>query len=280
MKKLSLSALLFASMFTMAPAEDAPQRPDAKPNRSERDEAVERNRDSKSEVGGAEQKQNLSQTLASCVAIGNQHEIAMTQFAIPHIEHPEVKKFAQMLLDDHTQMTTKLAKFASEESNMKFAAGQDDAHRETSQTDRKEASTDKEQADSNRKAAQTGNDSKDTSTDRVTVTAAHSGSWNQNRLLSVERQVAQKCLSMTQKELTDAKARGEFDQAFIGCKIAGHIGMVAKLSVFEKEADGELAQLLTEGRASAEKHLQEAKRLMSSLTEEAKSKTAKTTTNK
>jgi len=274
MNKLSLSALLFASIVTIAPAEDAAKRPDAKPARAERGEAAERRRDrdndSKSEVSDADQKQNLNQTLASCIAIGNQHEIAMTQFAMAHIEHPEVKKFAQMLHDDHTQLATKLAKFASEEANMKFGEGHDDAHRESSQTDR--------QADP--KTAQVEAKDKAATADRVTVTAAHSGAWNQNRMVTVERQVAQKCLTMTEKELTEAKSRGQFDQAFLGCQIGGHIGMVAKLSVFEKEADGELAHFFSKGTATTEKHLAQAKQLMTALTEESKNKTAKTANDK
>ena len=262
MSRLSMSALLFASIVAAVPAEDATKSPDAKPARAERKEAVERHRDcdSKSE---ADLKQNLNQTLASCVAIGNQHEIALTQFALDHIDHPEVKKFAQMLHDDHMQLATKLQKFASDEASMKLDAAHEEAHRETTQADRK----------AERQAARTQEKGNAAAADRITVTAAHSGLWNQNHMLTVERQVAQKCLSMTEKELTEAKAKGDFDQAFLGCQIGGHIGMIAKLSVFEKETDGELADLLKTGRETTEQHLAEAKRLMTTLKKEPTTKT-------
>jgi len=268
MSKLSLSALLFASMVTVAVAQDAAKRPDAKPPRAAGDDAVERDRDPKSETGDVDQKQGLNQALASCLAIGNQHEIALTQFALAHIEHPEVKKFAQMLHDEHTQAATKLGKFSSKESNMTFAAVENGADRESTRTKQTEP-----------KITQTafkGNEP----TDRATDKSAHSGNGHQTHMLALERQVAQKCLTMTQKELTEAKSRGEFDQAFLGCQIAGHIGMIAKLSVFEKEADGELAQVLTDCHATTEKHLAEAKRLMATLAGDAKNKNAKTATDK
>ena len=275
MTKLSLSALLFASIITIVSAEDAANRPDAKPARSEREDAVERKRDRDSKSGTSDadhQKmmENKNQMVASCVAIGNQHEIALTQFAMDHIEHPEVKKFAQMLWDDHTQVATKLAKFASKESNMKFGEGHDGAHRDTSGTDRP----------ANPKAAQVEVKGNPADSERVTVTAAHSGEWHHNHMQMLERQITEKCLMMTEKELTEAKGRGEFDQAFLGCQIGGHIGMIAKLSVLEKEADGELAQVLMDGRMTTEKHLEEAKRLMATLVEECKQKNAKTANDK
>ncbi len=275
MTKLSLSALLFASIVSVAAAQET-AKPDAKPPRADRDAAVEgdrdskpeRDRNSKSETGAVDQKQGINQALASCVAIGNQHEIALTQFALAHIEHPEVKKFAQMLHDEHTQAATKLGKFSSEEANMTFAAVEEGGKRESTRTNQAEP-----------KIRQTGFKG-NAPTDRATDKSAHSDNGNQNHMLTLEREITQKCLMMTEKELTEAKSRGEFDQAFLGCQISGHIGMIAKLSVFEKEADGELAQVFKDCHATTEKHLAEAKRLMATLTGDAKNKNAKTATDK
>lgn len=268
MSKLSLSALLLASMVTVAGAQDAAKRPDTKPPRADQGDAAARDRDSKSETGDVDQKQGINQMLASCVAIGNQHEIALTQFALAHIEHPEVKKFAQMLHDEHTEFATKLEKDASKEANMTFAAVEKDANRESTRTKQPE-----------RKITQAGFKGNDP-TNRATDKSAQSGNGHQNHMQTLEREITQKCLMMTEKELTEAKSRGEFDQAFLGCQIAGHIGMIAKLSVFEKEADGELAQVLMDGRAASEKHLAEAKRLMATLSGDAKNKNATTSTEK
>lgn len=276
MSKLSLSALLLASIVGVAAAQETAKPPAEKAPRADRGDTAERDRgskserdrDSKSETGDVDQKQNMNQMLASCVAIGNQHEIALTQFAMAHIEHPEIKKFAQMLHDEHTQIATKLEKFASKEANMTFAAVDNEANRESTRTKQPE-----------RKITQAGFKGNEP-TDRATDKSAHSGSGNQNHMLTLEREITQKCLLMTEKELTEAKSRGEIDQAFLGCQIAGHIGMIAKLSVFEKEADGELAQVLMDGRAASEKHLAEAKRLMATLSGDAKNKNAQTANGK
>jgi len=270
MLKLSLSALLLASIVSVAAAQEPATRSAAKPPRADREDTAERDRDSKSErdrdskseSGDVGQEQNMNQMLASCVAIGNQHEIALTQFALAHIEHPEVKKFAQLLHDEHTEFATKLEKDASKEANMTFAAVEKDANRESTRTKQPE-----------RKITQAGFKGNEP-TDRATDKSAQSGNGHQNHMQTMEREITQKCLMMTEKELTEAKSRGEFDQAFLGCQIAGHIGMIAKLSVFEKEADGELAQVLMDGRAASEKHLAEAKRLMATLSGDAKNTNA------
>ncbi|MEJ7594814.1 MAG: hypothetical protein WKF77_25090 [Planctomycetaceae bacterium] len=99
-------------------------------------------------------------------------------------------------------------------------------------------------------------------------------------MLTLEREITQKCLTMTEMELTEAKSRGEFAQAFLGCPIGGHIGMIARLSVFENEADGELSQVLMNGRAATEKHLAEARRLMATLSGDAKNKNTTTANDK
>lgn len=250
MSKYSLSALLVFGCVTLALAEDAKPARDTAP--------------AKPKVSAAEQREeaNTDRSLATCIAIGNQEEIALTQFAVEHIQNPEVKKFAQMLIDDHTKFGGKLTPYASEVANMPF----DDAHAGVRHSNNKESKTadataaSKEELRAAKREARRKDDS-----DRQTVTSAHSGLFAQERMAVLERQVANECLTLAKRELTEAKESGDFDQAFLGCQVATHLNMIAKLTVFERESTGELAQVFGEGRASTEKHLEEAKHLMRSL---------------
>lgn len=255
MSKYGLSALLFAGCVSLVFAEEAkPVKEGAAP---------------KSAVSSDEHKEmaDPNRSLASCIAVGNQEEIALTRFAIEHIKDPEVKKFAQMLIDDHTRFGTQLAPFASEVASKPFDGATTDERtkRQTRIDERNKSNAAKEEAKTARREARR-NDGKDVP-ERITVTAAHSGHWAQDQMTHLERQVATECLSLGQMELTEAKEAGEIDQAFLGCQIAAHLGMIAKLTVFEGEAKGELAQVFGEGRAATQKHLDEAKRLMHTLKE-------------
>lgn len=249
MSKYSLSALLVCGCVTLALAEDAKPARDTAP--------------AKPKVSAAEQREEAhsERALATCIAIGNQEEIALTQFAVEHIQNPEVKKFAQMLIDDHTKFGGKLTPHASEVANMPF----DDAHAGAGHSNKESKTADataasKEELRAAKREARRKDDS-----NRQTVTSAHSGLFAQERMAVLERQVANECLTLAKRELTAAKESGDFDQAFLGCQVAAHLNMIAKLTVFERESKGELAQIFSEGRASTEKHLEEAKHLMSSL---------------
>jgi len=44
----------------------------------------------------------------------------MCRFALDHIRNPEVKQITEMLIEEHTQCSEKLAQFAPEAASMKF----------------------------------------------------------------------------------------------------------------------------------------------------------------
>ncbi|WP_428304351.1 DUF4142 domain-containing protein [Lacipirellula sp.] len=63
------------------------------------------------QTGNAENAQaagDLSQQIASCLVLGNQEEVAIAEIAQKHAEHPEVKKFAAHMVEQHQQAMTKL----------------------------------------------------------------------------------------------------------------------------------------------------------------------------
>ena len=51
---------------------------------------------------------DLSQQIASCLVLGNQEEVALAEIAQKQAEHPEVKKFAAHMIEQHQQAVAKL----------------------------------------------------------------------------------------------------------------------------------------------------------------------------
>ena len=114
--KCCLAALVAASAVCVASAQQTQKRQETKPVATDKDKAEQR--DAGQQTGDGDE--NVSRMLATCVAMNNQHELAMCRFALDHIQNPEVKQFTKMLIDEHTQCAKKLAPFAPEAASMKF----------------------------------------------------------------------------------------------------------------------------------------------------------------
>jgi predicted outer membrane protein len=92
----------------------------------------------------------------------------------------------------------------------------------------------------------------------------------QHQLLNIEREARQQCLALTEDELQ--KLRGdEFDKAYLGQQLGGHIQMVAVLQVAERHVSPELQRIVEQQRQTAEKHLDQLRQLKQEL---ARSETA------
>ena len=84
-------------------------------------------------------------------------------------------------------------------------------------------------------------------------------------MLSLQQQVAQQCLKLTQDELSKSD---DFDRCYIGQQVGAHIGMLAKLKGSEQFASPQLKSFIDEATKSVEKHLDKAKQIAKSLEEE------------
>jgi predicted outer membrane protein len=212
------------------------------------------------------QWKNPDHALASCVAIGNQEEIALSELASQRAQNDDVKKFAQMLIHDHQEFLAKLRPYAPEASAAGFL-----------KVDNREVRTNNaarsgiQQAGATQKAA---------APSQIQTTAGTRPAENMNqgfRHLQIEREVAEQCLAgATEKLSTETGAH--FDKCFIGQQIAMHMGMKSKLIVYQHHASSELAALLAEGQKKVEEHLAKAEDLMKTLDHDAK--TTSNTTNR
>jgi putative membrane protein len=82
-----------------------------------------------------------------------------------------------------------------------------------------------------------------------------------DRRSQIAREIDEECLASLKKELGN-KSDKEFDVAYIGSQIGGHLEMAATLKVVSEHASGQLSQIVNDARPTVDKHLQHAKRLM------------------
>jgi predicted outer membrane protein len=228
------------------------------------------------------------QSMAACVAIANQEEIALARLAADKTKNEEVQKFAKMVIEDHQKFLKKLERFTPE------------ARHESLQTASAERSSDVTTADIQLTAAQERprqDQDQDRDQDRqgqaqpqrqpqaqpqrqpqaqgqqgqtrqpqqqgIQQTGAQAASGSVD-LLQLEREVAQQCLNDSKKKLSE-KEGAEFDACFMGQQAGKHAAMATKLTVLKRHASGEFAEVLDEGLKTTESHLEEAEKILDSI---------------
>jgi len=217
---------------------------------------------------------NPDHALASCVALANQEEIALGEFGSQKARNEEVKKFAQMLVHDHQEFLGKLKEFAPEACSSGFLNA--DHARSAAQpgtAPTKTGARTVEQA----AATEDGDKSSKIQTTAGTSPAAKSGDVHHHhgKHLQIEREVAQQCLMMS-KEKLNSESGEKFDKCFIGQQIGMHSAMKAKLTVYQRHASTELAQVLSAGLKKTEEHLAKAEEIMKTLDHGTATATTKT----
>jgi putative membrane protein len=84
------------------------------------------------------------------------------------------------------------------------------------------------------------------------------------RLADIGRQIDDRALELARQQL-ESKSGKDFDAAYIGCQIGGHMQMTAALDVLTNQTSGELQKIVNDSRPTVEKHLTQAKSLMEQL---------------
>jgi putative membrane protein len=82
-----------------------------------------------------------------------------------------------------------------------------------------------------------------------------------DRRSQIDRKINERCAESMRKEL-ESKSGHEFDAAYVGSQIAGHLQMLAAVEVVSDETSGDLQSMAKEAKPVVEKHLKQAKDLM------------------
>ncbi|MBA4107923.1 MAG: hypothetical protein C0485_19500 [Pirellula sp.] len=201
---------------------------------------------------GGQQAGNLNNEIAVWLVLGNQEEVALAQFAEQRSQNPEVKRFAQQMIEHHQQTLAKIEQAAPETAGWNLQL-------RTGETDRNASSP---QASGVQQAS-------------AEVELAANDAAGHHQSVQLAQQIKQECLNLTEQELSQQQGT-DFDKAYIGQQVGAHIGMLAQLRGSKHFANGPLQQVIVEGERMTQQHLSEAKQIMSQLKDQQSSPPAPT----
>ena len=223
-------------------------------------------------AGGANQV--VEQFLASCLLAKNQSEVELSQFAQEQAENPEVKQFAQKMVQDHQKMIQQLQQFAGNQSgtsrsstDSQFGRTSDQADRSVTSGDSSLLRTNNQSGDANQPVGATSQRSATNGSTNVTNRVDHGARESSDAiqaLMQIDRQIIERQTQAVREELQQ-KTGAEFDKCFMATAIGAHVNMIAALEVIEQQGQGQLAQVAEQARPVAEQHLKHAKQLMKQL---------------
>ncbi len=197
------------------------------------------------------QKSEVEKYFANCLLKNNQAEIEIAQFAAQQSQNPKVKQYAEELVKDHQKFVQKLQPIATGNSGEHVAGTTSlDA---TATTDPNRLKT-----DTTRTPGSSGTNSAES------LTATHNAANGNDALVQVaqiEEKINDRCYQALREELQQ-KSGADFDAAFLGSQIGGHMHMLAALEVIPQENLGQLKQIAEEAKPTVQKHLDKAKELM------------------
>jgi predicted outer membrane protein len=194
-----------------------------------------------------QQGQHIDQMVANQAFEMSKGEIDLANFALKRTQNEEVRRFAQMMIEDHTNLNNQLAKFASPELTQN--AGKEANPAQPGTTPGSTA----------REPAQPGALSERNPADRGTETAAGANPHGQ-----ICEDIGAQIGSRIEKELGQYQG-SDFDRAYTGQQFWGHVTFVGFSRGAEKHVSKDLQQVLDQGATTAEKHLEHCRTLIRNL---------------
>jgi len=190
-------------------------------------------------AGDSTHTQDTDNTIAKCLMIGNQEEIALAKLAVSHAENPKVKQLAEMMIKDHQKCLSELKAFGGDAVALKAPA------------------TDSASAPAQAAAAANG----DTRIKTLRTAARDVEGLN---FLDLKRQMAEKGLQSAEKQW-NAHRGPEGDKCFVGTQIVMHQQMLDAQEVLKQHASPKLQAEIDKSIEGTTAHLKHAEELMQEL---------------
>jgi predicted outer membrane protein len=267
MLKASIPAVIVVAAASFVQAQ-TPAQAQREINREQRQEKRELNREERTgqaadqrgiQVGEKNDGRHLDGHLANCIALHNQEEIEMAQWAADKTQNAKVKEFAQMLVQDHQQFAQKLQRFETRD-----ASGA--AQRTNASATQPAPAAQPNATGTQQNGQRIVQNEVQLPNGRIEYRANYgpnSGGVDE-QFYQIEREAVANCERMT-KECLGRKQGGDFDKAFVGSQIGAHIATLAHLNAASQHVSGDFQQVLREGAQSVEKHKQRAEELEKEL---------------
>jgi len=183
--------------------------------------------------------------LATWLHVGSTNAVSVSQIALKQAQHPEVRAFAQKMIDDHNAWSAKLQPLTTGPT---MAVGHDG---EGERRNPEPGATPKPDA---KKPA----DASSPRTDK-----AASDGFDHTALI---RDLGKKCLQSETKMLSSLTGAA-FDRAYMAMQVADHVRTSDMIEVFETYASPNLRPTLEAGRKTHAAHLEAAKALCEKVCE-------------
>lgn len=211
-----------------------------------------------------QQHQQSDQQIAAVIAICNRSEVEAAKFALPKLQSSEAKEIATMLIKDHTEAANKFSKWAGHaaggNTGVRVNVEGREEGREGREGRREERREDRRDNDQSRVAPATapGNPAIAANQQpRVALKPVTGGlDW-----VALHQEIADEGLASCKKELSRYEGN-EFDKAFLGHQIGGHLMAAANLRVLKRHASSQLGAEIDEALAGTESHLKKIRDLM------------------
>ncbi len=197
---------------------------------------------------GADSK--IDQQFASCLILANLGEIKVAEFAQQNLGDGKAKQFAKTLVEDHKQLNSQLKKFAPQAAST------------TLTSDGRSSLSNQQQRANQRNSTQQGGTNITPGFDNPAQSQlAGAQSQSDQKWFEIEKKATENCVSMTKEALSE-KSGKEMGKAFLGCQIASHMQMLAKLKAADGYMSDDLQQVLSKAEQKVQSHLEKAKQLM------------------
>ena len=199
--------------------------------------------------------------LATWLLIENNNEIALSQIAQQRAQDPEVKQFAQAMVEAHRQMAQGLQPFAA---NVGYN-GTDASAVEASAT--KPQVTDEKPTGMEPKPG-AGGTPQEAGAGRTTppapAGASDRPSMRELDHVALLRELGRECLSSSRRALEE-KQGADFDRCYVGMAIGAHMKANDAMTVFQRHASDGLALEIGKAQRMVADHLEQAKELAKRL---------------
>ncbi len=216
------------------------------PGQSGRPQTIQRPTTGMNQPGQATSRgayqQDVNQFFAECLLTKNHNEVEISQLAAQQAQDPQVKQYAQQMIEEHQQLIQKLQPLAGSQS------GRQPQEQRTSFGNSPNTPQANGQAGISRPGtgAQAGEAGEPSSALHQVAAVGQ----------KIDEQVAQSLKEKLQKE------QGEnFDRCFLNAEIACHMQMAAALEVLKDHTSGQLQQIVQEAQPKVEQHLAKAEQL-------------------
>lgn len=219
------------------------------------------------------------QALAAWLALGNHSEIELSKLAAERSTNPEVKAFANKMVQDHTAFLGKLRQFMPTLDEVQDQGER--GIRPGAQPDARPGAQPGAQPDQPRTLpapaqgaapAQPGvaparpgaAPAQPGAIPAQPEQQAQQGREHHGQMLQIATRAAQIELAMT-RQLLEKYSGQDFDMAYLGQQIVAHTHMLAVLEAMKNEGPREFQQLVAQGIEVTKHHMGEATRLAKSL---------------